>query len=67
MGTTYFLTEWQYHRPWTISSRTKTKNEVILWQLPTFAGKPTIIGLGVFHFSVRNGKRWDNSSIVATT
>ena len=27
----------------------------------------TIIGLGVFHFCVRNGNRWDNTSIIATT
>lgn len=27
----------------------------------------TIIGLGVFHFCVRNGNRWDNTSIITTT
>ena len=27
----------------------------------------TTIGLGVFHFWVRNGIRWDNSSIIATS
>ncbi len=31
-----------------------------------FRGKPTIIGLGIFHFCVRDGNRWDNASIVAT-
>ncbi len=28
--------------------------------------KPNIIGLGVFHCCVRNGNRWDNTSIIAT-
>ena len=32
-------------------------------KLPTFAGKPTIIGLGRFHFWVRKGIRWSTSSI----
>ncbi len=27
----------------------------------------TTIGLGVFHFCVRNGNRWDNPGIIATT
>ena len=27
----------------------------------------TTIGLGVFHFRVRNGIGWDNTSIIATT
>ena len=27
----------------------------------------TIIGLGAFHCCVRNGNRWDNSGIIATT
>ena len=26
----------------------------------------TTIGLGLFHFCVRNGNRWDKSSIIAT-
>ena len=29
-------------------------------------GNPNIIGLGVFHCCVRNGNRWDNTSIIAT-
>ncbi len=34
-------------------------------QLPTFAGKPTIIGLGRFHFRVRDGNGWSTPSVVA--
>jgi hypothetical protein len=37
--------------------------QIIQRGLPTFPGKPSIIGLGVFHFRVRNGNGWDNASI----
>ena len=30
---------------------------------PTFPEKSSIIGLGRFHFSVRNGKRWDTPEL----
>ena len=48
-----------------ISQILRTK-KALGWQLPTFAGKPTIIGLEAFHFRVRYGNGWDNPSIAAT-
>jgi hypothetical protein len=41
-------------------------NGTLLRRLPTFARKLTIIGLGLFHFCVRNGNRWNKPSIAAT-